>query len=209
MGYRHYFAIVDIAECNNIENMTYDDFLNYCKTNHKDAYELDEYDDGIKEEYINFHRALNQETIFEFGKLYYEDTADRIYNHGLPLFKLEETQNNFDYYVPYKMGKDGLLEAINIYKEKIINYYKDILTDGAVQILPFGIEIKREDIKSIDKFVSHVNDELMWWENGAINLDEGVDKISSSWMYEHQIFELVRLYKTIDWDTKCLLFYGY
>ena len=26
MGYRHYFAVVDIAECDNIENMTYDDY---------------------------------------------------------------------------------------------------------------------------------------------------------------------------------------
>lgn len=27
--------------------------------------------------------------------------------------------------------------------------------------------------------------------------------------YEHQIFELVRLYKAIDWETKTVLFYGW
>lgn len=210
MGYRHYFYTVDIAECDVVENMTYSQLVEYCKSHSPEAYELDEYSDGTKEEYINFFKILNQTEIFEFGKLYYEDTADRIYSHGIPLFKQKETQEYFDDYNPYRMGKDGLLEAINIYKQKIIDYYKDILTDGAVQILPFGIELKREDIKSLDKFISHVEDELMWWEKlGAVDLDESTDRISKSWMYEHQIFELVRLYKTIDWEKKCLLFYGW
>jgi hypothetical protein len=51
---------------------------------------------------------------------------------------------------------------------------------------------------------------LMWWERlRAINLDPEDECITNSWLYEHQIFELVRLYKTIDWDNKCLLFYGW
>lgn len=32
--------------------------------------------------------------------------------------------------------------------------------------------------------------------------------LSKSWQYEHQIFDLVRLYKSIDWDKDTLIFLG-
>ena len=209
MGYRHYFYTADIAECDAVENMTYEELKEHIKEKRPKAYEEEKYSDGSVEEYINIHEAFGQTEIFEFGKLYYDDTADRIYSHGKPLFSAKETQDYFLDYNPYRMGKDGLREAIEIYKEKIIRFYKGVLTDGAVQILPFGIEINRDDIKSMDKIIDHVKDEILWWEKlGAIDLDEGNERISKSWLYEHQIFELVRLYKSIDWNTKCLLFYG-
>lgn len=209
MGYRHYFYLVDIAECDAVKNMDYENLVEYAKTKHPDAYEVYGSDD-YAEEYLDFHKLLGQREIFEFGKLYYEDTDERIYSHGEHLFSNKGTQEYFADYLPYRMGKEAMREAIEIYKAKIINYYKDTLVDGAVQVLPFGIEINRDDIKSIDKLIDHVKDEIMWWEKlGVIDMDEENERISKSWMYEHQIFELVRLYKSIDWDSKCLLFYGH
>lgn len=209
MGYRHYFYLVDIAECDAVKNMAYEDLVEYAKAKHPNAYEVYGSDDSA-EEFLNFHELLGQREIFEFGKLYYDDTADRIYSHGEPLFADKGTKAEFADYHPYRMGKKAMREAIEIYKEKIISYYKDVLVDGAVQVLPLGIEINRDDIKSMDKLIDHVKDEIMWWEKlGVIDMDEENERISKSWMYEHQIFELVRLYKSIDWDSKCLLFYGY
>lgn len=204
MGYRHYFDVVDITEVERVKGMTYAELLKYCKDKHPEAVEEDA--DGV---WVDAHHMLGQGTIFEFGKLYYEDTAERIYKHGVPLFDIEDTQEYFEDYAIYRMGKDGLLEAIKIYEQKIIKHYEDLLKDGAVQILPFGIELPRDDIKSVDKLKEHAEDMLRWWQWGAINLNEDSDAISSSWLYEHQIFELVRLYKAIDWSKKCLLFYGY
>ena len=204
MGYRHYFYLVDTEECNKVKNMTYSELIKYIKKTNPDAVEEDS--EGV---WINFHKMLNQREIFEFGKLYYEDTDEKIYNHGEPLFSINDTQEYFEDYQPYRMGKDGLMEAIKIYEQKIISYYEDLLKDGAVQILPFGIEVPRNDITSVDKLKNHTEDQLRQWKWGAINLDENNDEISSSWLYEHQIFELVRLYKSIDWDKKTLLFYGY
>lgn len=205
MGYRHYFYLVNIEDCDAVRNMTYTQLAEHCKEKYPDSY-----DNSDDEPYINFHDILNQTEIFEFGKLYWDDTADRIYSHGMPLFSNAETQSEFDDYRPYRMGKDGLLQAIQIYQNKVISYYEGLLVDGAVQRLPFGISIELEDIKSIDKLVEHIQDEIKWWKIlGVLDLDEGNERISKSWLYEHQVFELVRLYKSIDWDKKCLLFYGW
>jgi uncharacterized protein YggL (DUF469 family) len=205
MGYRHYFYLVDIEECDKVEHMSYNELAQYCLSKEpcKSEHDAAEYD-------VWFPETLGQEEVFGFGKLYYDDTAERIYSHGRPVFALKETQNEFFDYNPYRMGKDGMLEAIEIYKQKIIDHYKGLFEDGAVQILPFGIEIKRDEIKSTDKLIDAARDQLLWWEKlGVVDLDESHEAISKSWLYEHQIFELVRLYKAIDWDKKCLLFYGY
>lgn len=205
MGYRHYFYEANTADCTAVKDMTYEQLAEYCKE--KWPKSLDE-DDGRA--WLNIHEILEQKEVFEFGKLYWDDTADRIYDKGVPLFEVKETQEAFSDYVPYRMGKEGLLEAINIYKEKVINYYNDLLVDGAIQRLPFGMSLKREDIKSMDKLLEHIYDMIKWWGNfGVLDLDENHERISKSWLYEHQVFELVRLYKSIDWDKKCLLFYGW
>jgi hypothetical protein len=202
MGYRHYFYTADLAECDHVENMDYNMLALYCKERFPGSSDDDTY--------IDIHEILGQREVFEFGKLYYDDTAERIYRRGRPLFSNKETQGEFSYYKPYRMGKEGMMEAIEIYKQKIISYYECLLVDGEVQVLPLGIEIPRNDIKSVDKLVKNAKDALMWWkEIGAIDLNENHEAIAKSWLYEHQIFELVRLYKTIDWDKKCLLFYGW
>lgn len=202
MGYRHYFYLVDKSKCEAIRNMTMSELCNYAKS------EGVEGGDGWFS--FNDNKFLDKKEIFEFGKLYWDDTADRIYSKGEPLFTDKEVQEDVSDYDPYVVGKPGVLEAIEIYKRKIIESYKDLLVDGGVQLLPGGFFIGREDIKSIDKVREFIHEKLKWWELfGAIDLDETHESISDSYQYEHQIFELVRLYKSIDWETKTVLFYGW
>ena len=121
----------------------------------------------------------------------------------------EETQKCFEDYCPYVMGKDAMLEAIDIYKAKIINYYKSLIVDGDTKEFSYFYDIEPDEIKNVE-VTRHITDILYHWDRmGVVNIDLDYDRISDSWMYEHQIFELVRLYKSIDWENKCLLFYGW
>lgn len=202
MGYRHYFYLVDKSKCEMVKNMTDEQLCDYAKS------EGVEVEDGWF--WFNDDKLLDKKEIFEFGKLYWDDTADRIYSKGEPLFTDKEVQKRVSDYVPYVVGKPGLLEAIEIYKRKIIESYKDLLVDGGEQLLPLGFVIEREDIKSIDKIRDFIHEKLKWWELfGAIDLDETHESICGSWQYEHRIFELVRLYKSIDWENKTVIFYGW
>ena len=75
--------------------------------------------------------------------------------------------------------------------------------------LPFGCTVKADDIKSVDKLAEFVQDKITWWKGlGVIDLDESHERLSKSWQYEHNIFDLVRLYKSIDWDKYTLIFLG-
>lgn len=194
MGYRHYFYLVkksDIEKCNNIS-------FSELKRQYGDA-------DG----YMDFDDILPQIEIFEFGKLYYDDTAERIYNTGKPLFGDKDCQEYFEDYYPFVVGKEGLLEAIKIYKEKIISAYKSLLGDGEEVVYPLGITMTK-DISEHDKMKRFVDDRIFWIQNYFEDIDEtNKYAVSASYMYEHAIFNLIHLLKVIDWDNETILFYGW
>lgn len=207
MGYRHYFYKVKKEDVEAVKDMTYEQLLKYAE---EKTVEIDEWG-GKKSFCFNDKKFLNKEEVHEFGKLYWDDTAERIYSKGKPLFSIDQVQDKFFDYKPYVVGKDGLLEAISIYQEKVVKYYKDLLVDGQDRHIPLGITIRQEDVKSIDKLLSHIKDKIRSMVyRGIANIDEK-DKwqVTPSWEYEYSIFNLVHILKTIDWEEDTLLFYGW
>lgn len=204
MGYRHYFYKADKAEVEKVKDMTYDKLFKYAKEKGCEIY--DEEDN-----YFDFSdkKFLNQKEVFEFGKLYYENTDEQIYATGTPLFTNKEVFDRFKDYYPYVVGKQGLLKAIEIYHKKILDYFKGLLVDGDEAVGPFGIVIPKPEIKSIDKITEEIRDKIFWLNNGIVDLDESKSRVTSSWLYEYSIFNLVFLLKTINWEKETLLFYGW
>lgn len=204
MGYRHYFYLVDKKDVALVKDKTYEELVQIAKEYGADADEEESYF------YFNDKKFMNKTEVYEFGKLYWDDTADRIYSKGVPLFEKEEVQKCFCDYVPYVMGQDAMLEAIDIYKGKIVKYYKSFLIDGDTKEFGYFYDIEPDDIKDVGEVCRHISDMLYHWDRmGVVDTDMECEQISNSWMFEHQIFELTRLYKMIDWENKCLLFYGW
>lgn len=205
MGYRHYFYKVDKADVKKIKDLDLKGIFDYAK---EVGAEVEEEDDWF---YFNDDKFLNKKEVFEFGKLYWDDTAKRIYNKGEHLFTNKEAQEIVSDYVPYVVGKDGVLEAIKIYEEKVLKYYKDLLVDGKDCSLPLGITIRKEEVKSIDKLVEHIEDKIRSISyRGLADTNEKYRwTVTSSWEYEHSIFNLVHILKSVDWETETILFYGW
>lgn len=198
MGYRYYFYKVNKEDVKTIKELSLD--------------ELKEKYSDKEEGYVDMHNIINQKEIFEFGKLYYEDTAEQIYDTGNPLFDNAEVMEYFSDYVPFIVGKDGVLKAIEIYKNKIKKYYKDMLVDGEKKTMPlFGLTIKDEDIKSIDKVKKEIQDKIRIWEHykSVVDIDENNKNVTKSCLYEYSIFNLVFILKTINWEKETILFYGW
>jgi hypothetical protein len=203
MGYRHYFYKVKKADVETIKDMDYEQLKKYVADCGGDVVD--------DENYVNFDDVISQTELHEFGKLYWDNTAKRIYDKGTPLFSKKETQDAFDDYSPYIVGKEGLLEAISIYQEKVLNYYKGLLVDGEERQLPLGITLTVEDVKSMDKVLEHLSDKISRISYcGIANIDEDRKwQVTSSWEYEHSIFNLVHILKSIDWQEDTILFYGW
>lgn len=187
MGYRHYFYLVSKDEVEAVRDLSMEELYERAKAQGAETYEEEE---GWF--YFNDDKFMNKEEIFEFGKLYFDDTAERIYSKGVPLFSQEDVMENFQDYVPFVVGKEGLLEAISIYQEKVVRYY-DSFTDDANDAL---YEMKQKVHRMRILALVNTNEDKKWCMTG-------------SWEYEHSIFNLVHILKTVDWDKYTLLFYGW
>lgn len=202
MGYRHYFYLVEKEQVEKAKKMTYDELSCYAR----EQGWIDE------DDCFFFCDAFNQKEIFEFGKLYFDDTAERIYSSGVPMFENEETQKEFSDYVPYIVGKNGVKTAIDIYKEKVLNYFRSLVTPECAKQKLVNFRVKPEDL-DIGRVCDAVEEKILRWSNFCgtcpVNIEEKREEITNSFLFEYHIFELVRIYKYTDWEKYTVLFYGW
>jgi hypothetical protein len=147
-----------------------------------------------------------------------------------PFFKnkeLMEIYNEHDFYI---VTKDFLEYVIENYKKRITDYYNDMMfpffgeKDNPTNFLnsikrdcypdnniTFDFtKITQEEQNALFKIFEHVRSMRTEWTClTPFNLKNGSDEITTSWMYEYSIFELVRIYKSFDWKTNVMIYYGY
>lgn len=134
------------------------------------------------------------EEVYELGK-YVEITAD-----SFGLFDVDDTDEHYNSdYLFHGLTKHGFEEIINQQREDIAKYYKEL--DDSYGI----IGVVQQPIKK------HLISMAEEWNNECttpVDLS-GNPRITGSWKYEYTIFELIRLYKTFDWDNDIAVIYGY
>lgn len=124
------------------------------------------------------------------------DEVERIKRKGTPLFK-DSSMENTELDV-VRVGKEGLKELIEAYRERVIQHLKKTLGEEADYFGRTPEELRESYTRSL----------LNEWENfPPYNLLKG-EEVTSSAKYEYIIFELVRLYKTIS-DEDDILFAGH
>lgn len=185
MGYRHYFYCVPKTQIEEIKNCkTNDEFCDWAESK---GYEVDRYDD--ENPYCSISNIGKE--IYEFGK--YVDWAFKMQEKNERLFASEELIKQYEDEMPVICTQEDFLSVIHIYKQKIVDYYKGLLE-------------KDDETKA-----RHIKGQLYEWVSGycPINTDLTKECITHSWLYEYSIFELVRLYKTFDFENIALVLLGW
>ena len=152
--------------------------------------------------------------IFEFGE-YYENDSE-IYNHGDSLFTSNELNERYEDYGCIICDENAILCAIEWQKQHIVNMYEHLVNNTFEESYERYAYPKEIDDKELhyQRLLRHCKDHLTWWKPmfedcSAVNLDKGKYNLVDSWLYEHTIFDLVRIYKAFDWENKCLMFMGW
>lgn len=205
MVYRNYFYIVEKSEVSKVRRMNYEELCDYAK-------QCGAVYDENGEQYFDFadEKFMNKRRIFDFGRLRQDDTIEMVHNVGTPLFENQEVREMFDEpYEPYITGKIGLKATIEVYKNKVVEGLKSLVKVDAEDADSLLRQVRPDNL-DLESVCNAIMDKLVVWDRYVpYDLDENTDEISSSRYYEYQIFELVRLYKTIDWDKYVLLFMGW
>lgn len=197
MGYRQYIYSIDRSLANEIRACkTEKEFVNLIMQRNPAAVYYDPIEDAA---YIGLSNLGNE--LFEFGK-YYEN-SDEMYKHGDSLFSSEELRELYEDYGAIVLEPDGLLCAIKWQRQHVIEMYEDLLREKSKN--------DWDSRPQIDRLIENAKDYLAWWKygDGPADLNLNRSRLASSWLYEHTYFDLVRIYKTFDWDNQSIIFLGW
>lgn len=211
MGYRQYFYEVDKQKVEGLRKCkTEQELYDFCIAN---GIECSKYEDDDE---ISFYCPLYRlgKELFEFGK-HYENASD-IYEHGDSLFTSDELKERYQDYGAIICDEKAILCAIEWQKQRIIKNYENLVNNTFTNQYERRRYPKDIDDKELhyQRLLNHCKEYLDYWKPdfecyGVINTNKEDDCVTNSWLYEHTIFDLVRIYKTFDWENKCLLFMGW
>lgn len=197
MGYRHYFYKLPKTELEEIKNCKTN--AEFCKWAESRGYRAEQLED--EPPYVPIYEVGKE--ICEFGK--HVDWAFEMQSKNESIFDSEDLKEWYSDYAPVTCTKDDFLFVIEYYKQKIVDYYKSLLElDHEEKALGMTLE---------QKWKNHINNQLREWDNEfgfcPLNTDLSCSKINRSWLYEYEIFELIRVYKTFDFENDALILLGW
>lgn len=195
MGYRNKIAIMDTSRHEIIKDMNLEDLKEWFsrETNQEIG------EDG----YIHIPCYELSKEVHELGKYcdFKIKNRSRIFSNKEVELHFNDEGGEF-----YFINQDGFQELIEDYRKKILNYYELLLKQDEKDILLGRVTTIEHDLKSKIR---------QWGENCTrleirpYNLNLKSDEIVSAWEYEYAIFELVRVYKSIDWDNQKVAITGW
>lgn len=185
MGYRNYIGSISKREYNKIKKLPKEEF-----------YKLRGVDP--EDDYIGPYNIVKD--IYEFGK-YCDFPLKGLTKKFFTDKAFHDDMNNDGELV--LVDKRFMEMVIKHYHEKIKAYYADMLD---------GIDMDDKTTWTPEKFTKlfqHVRSmSIEWRQLTPYDLENG-DSVTTSWKYEYELFELVRIYKSFDWKKNVMAYYGY
>ena len=192
MGYRNYIAIVDKESLDKIRNLPYDKLI-------------EKYgDEGYISEYTFEDKGIDIKRISEIGEIVsYKENSTKLNECLSPVFsdnKVNEVLNNDS---EFMLGNKKLLEnIIEVYRKTVVEYYTDVQNIDRIREMHFDPTINHLEyfIKKCKNKASEFSEK--WFVSDNDNI------LHYTWQYEYDIFNLIYILKTFDWNKNYLLWIG-
>lgn len=112
---------------------------------------------------------------------------------GQPLFRNPIVQDYFSHYNPKVISEDEFLRIIDACRVRILDYYKSLLANPK-------------------KCEAEIDDKVDTWTAEYVtpyNLNTNLKRIVDSYDNDYQIWDLIRIYKSINWEEHAVVLFGW
>lgn len=178
MGYRHHIGILEKNKHELIKKMSVKQLKKW-----------------YGDEYVPCYKITKE--VYELGK-YYDDNFMKPFKKKV--FTKKATQKLYegdqDFYI---ISKEGFEAIIDDYRQRVLEYYTLLLKQDKTDLL----------INRITTIEQAIESKIRTWGENCTKFKlypysiQG-EQITTSWDFEYAIFELVRIYKTIDWENQLI-----
>lgn len=226
MGYRTYIGFLPKEEYDKLKGMTLKELFDYKEeiyneedpddNGHVGVYDLgtELYEFGKYTDFTPPETSVKQFFEKEDTKEYYSSDND------LHIVTKDFLAYIIDYYSlkVQKYQQDMLVPFFpDVIKEKYSKQHSEFLNSAKSEYKLLGEEhtfdfskITQEEQNAIYKIIEHMKQMHFDWAHNRrpYNLERGT-AVTNSCKYEYSVFELVRIYKTFDWENNVMIYYGY
>ena len=112
---------------------------------------------------------------------------------GQPLFHDTLVQDYFSHYAPKVISQDELLRIIDACRVRILGHYQSLIADPK-------------------KCEAEIRDKIDTWTAEFVtpyNLEENLTRLVDSYDNDYQIWDLIHMYKRINWSEHTVVLYGW
>lgn len=214
MGYEQNIVIVEKSKADAIRNMNMLELKQYlyakCKTEDRDELIGAQTGDVDPESMFWFPaitELLGEKRVYSFGQYY--ANAGEIENLGEHFFTDKLVCEAFQEEDPYLIGKDAIENAIEYYRHKTSEYYKSLmLSDDEYKEYCLTHLCSFEN--QVDRIMHAISKKYKEWTcPSLVPYALNGPNCINSWDIEYEIFELVDMYRTTNWDKECCIFFGH
>lgn len=200
MGYRHYLYAVPKEQVAEIQACkTAKDLTEFAK---RHGYSYDK-DDG----WLSLYKVGKE--VYELGK--HSEIGFKLESERPSVFTSDELKERYSDDGFALLTKNDFKSVIEFYRQKIIDWFKSLLEikDSS----KFTAEYTKEQYQ-FEMLKREVQDKIDSWSGkyfgiSPIDLNDDKERITGDWLYEYAIFELVRVYKSFDWENNELVLVGW
>lgn len=202
MGYRYYIASMTNQQADILSTIDEDSFIR--KYAEKD------------DDYIMIPGPYKWKSLtiqYELGKSVSTEMLEALNNNkeGTPFFLDEELQKRYieSEYTLSVIDKEGFIRLIQYFKQLVTDSYKDLL-----EVKPFDeFKYHQDNVTPELKMEKFIKSRIQKWDDTSLNYldlnDKNTNVLSHFWDYEYEIFNLIHLLKTLDWDNNTFILYAF
>lgn len=200
MGYRNYLCLLEKDKLKDLDA----DIKKFTKTV--------DYGSG-PETYLETHDLMDTycKEVFELGKYSDEGSVLEQMEDKLPedidkdkFNKLAELLHDNEYGFNY-VSKRRFELLVDSYRNRVVMYFEGLFYG----LLGESTAVTKEEASN--KVLSDIRQKLEYAKRGTIiNMNpQNKSAVSDAWLYEYEIFNLVHIYKTMDWDKYIMVITGW
>lgn len=209
MGYRNYFAIIEKDKVDKVINASHDEQMQFIAEVIRGDYSDPDYAEKVVQEHLErdvvdwymLKNYLEPKEIVECGKYFDYDTSEKI-KEDCKDFSDDDTE--FCIVKP-----ESLLVCADHYRKNTINYYKNVIR--SFDMTDEECENDKELGYHRPNLTSAFRSQIYDLEKLEITKEKVLEKemLIDTWEYEYDMFNMIHMYKNIDWDKYYLVWLGY
>lgn len=197
MSYRQHIAVINKEKANVARPLPYSHFIipDFDRSLHPEM--SDEEADNAEFEVMEqqnakteFYNIIEQ---YDVKVDYTIGTLNIPKDIGIPFYSQENVQELFEHYNPRILDKDDFAKIIDIMRQFILDYYTNLVADPK-------------------RWEAALRDKQDTWQAPYIlpyNLDTKRAMMVNSFDAEYQIWEMVCIFRDVQWETETVVFFGW